>query len=245
MAATVAGVLLAGTHAARPAASAVSAGTLYSCSDHSLVYQSDASSWSTWANLAGTGSMATDALWDAKGDLAGGTGANTAQKLTAGANDTHLVADSAQTTGLKWAVPRLTFSLGPWYLNDIPGTATTQMLLMYMNTSTAVSQGGSSNSDFIMRTAGKVVGALLITDNSRTAGSATLQVRVAGSATAFDSGSVALDAGSTVRDSVFLTYANGLAFAANDALGVALVTSGYTPTTGDALAWLVVSLDVA
>lgn len=105
MAATVAGVLLAGTHAARPAASAVSAGTLYSCSDHSLVYQSDASSWSTWANLAGTGSMATDALWDAKGDLAGGTGANTAVKLVVGTNGQVLTADSGETTGMKWATP--------------------------------------------------------------------------------------------------------------------------------------------
>lgn len=50
----------------------------------------------------GSGDVATDAIWDAKGDLAGGTGANTAAKLTAGANDTILMADSGETTGLKW-----------------------------------------------------------------------------------------------------------------------------------------------
>jgi hypothetical protein len=50
----------------------------------------------------GGGNVATDTIWDAKGDLAGGTGANTAAKLTVGANDTILMADSAQTTGLKW-----------------------------------------------------------------------------------------------------------------------------------------------
>jgi hypothetical protein len=50
----------------------------------------------------GGGSVATDAIWDAKGDLAGGTGANTAAKLTVGANKSVLTADSAQTTGLKW-----------------------------------------------------------------------------------------------------------------------------------------------
>jgi len=56
-----------------------------------------------WAAAAGGGAMATDPLWDAKGDLAGGTGANTGAKLTVGANDTMLMAASGETTGLKWA----------------------------------------------------------------------------------------------------------------------------------------------
>jgi hypothetical protein len=43
--------LLEGDHASRPAAGDVPEGTLYSCSDHGLIYQSDGSSWSTWANL--------------------------------------------------------------------------------------------------------------------------------------------------------------------------------------------------
>lgn len=44
--------LLVGDHASRPSASAVPKGTLYSCSTHGLIYQSDgASSWSTWATL--------------------------------------------------------------------------------------------------------------------------------------------------------------------------------------------------
>jgi hypothetical protein len=51
----------------------------------------------------GSGDVATDAIWDAKGDLAVGTGANTAQKLTAGTDGYVLTADSAETTGLKWA----------------------------------------------------------------------------------------------------------------------------------------------
>jgi hypothetical protein len=56
-----------------------------------------------WAGeTSGSGDVATDAIWDAKGDLAVGTGANTAQKLTAGTNDYLLVAASGETTGLKW-----------------------------------------------------------------------------------------------------------------------------------------------
>jgi len=37
-----------GTHAARPAASAVGSGALYSCTTHNLIYQQLAGSWGTW-----------------------------------------------------------------------------------------------------------------------------------------------------------------------------------------------------
>jgi hypothetical protein len=50
-----------------------------------------------------TNSMATTI--DAKGDLIGGTGADTFARLAVGANDTVLTADSTATTGLKWATP--------------------------------------------------------------------------------------------------------------------------------------------
>lgn len=55
MAATVAGILLFGTHAARPA-SGVATGTLYACTDHSLIYQTTdtGATWVTWATLGGS-----------------------------------------------------------------------------------------------------------------------------------------------------------------------------------------------
>lgn len=93
--------LLDGTHAARPAATAVPAGTLYSCSDHSLIYQSDGSAWSTWATISSSGIAAT--IVDAKGDLIAATAADTVARLAVGSNDQVLTADSAQSTGLKWA----------------------------------------------------------------------------------------------------------------------------------------------
>jgi len=54
----------------------------------------------TWA--AGGGGVATDAIWDAKGDLAVGTGANTASKLAVGTDGKYLKADSGEATGMKW-----------------------------------------------------------------------------------------------------------------------------------------------
>jgi hypothetical protein len=75
---------------------------------------------------SGGGDVATDTIWDAKGDLAVGTGANTAQKLTIGANDTILVADSAQTTGTKWlAITGFETTLeGVLDLQDMQGAVT-------------------------------------------------------------------------------------------------------------------------
>jgi hypothetical protein len=50
-----------------------------------------------------TNSMAT--AIDAKGDLVPGTGADTFARLAVGTNGQVLTADSAETTGLKWATP--------------------------------------------------------------------------------------------------------------------------------------------
>jgi len=50
-----------------------------------------------------TNSMAT--AIDAKGDLIGGTGADTFARLAVGTNGQVLTADSAETTGLKWTTP--------------------------------------------------------------------------------------------------------------------------------------------
>jgi hypothetical protein len=57
----------------------------------------------TSGDITITNSMAT--AIDAKGDLIGGTGADTFSRLAVGANGTVLTADSAEATGLKWATP--------------------------------------------------------------------------------------------------------------------------------------------
>ena len=52
---------------------------------------------------SGSGSVAADTIFDAKGDLAVGTADNTASRLAVGTNNFVLTADSAQSTGVKWA----------------------------------------------------------------------------------------------------------------------------------------------
>lgn len=51
----------------------------------------------------GSGSVATDTIFDAKGDLAVATAADTASRLAVGTNAFVLTADSAEATGIKWA----------------------------------------------------------------------------------------------------------------------------------------------
>lgn len=61
----------------------------------------------TWTPITGggggSGDVATDVIWNAKGDLAVGTGSDTAGRLGVGADATYLVADSSQSRGMKWA----------------------------------------------------------------------------------------------------------------------------------------------
>lgn len=92
---TLPGLLATGDHASRPAASAVGSGGLYSCTTHSLVYQTDGSSWTTWATLSAGGVTLTT-----KGDLLGyGSGLD---RLPVGTDGQVLTADAASTLGIKW-----------------------------------------------------------------------------------------------------------------------------------------------
>lgn len=65
-----------------------------------LIYNAATDAWDL-GNASGD--VATAAIWDAKGDLAAGTGNNTAARLAVGTNGQALVADSAEATGLRWA----------------------------------------------------------------------------------------------------------------------------------------------
>lgn len=58
--------------------------------------------WATPAGGGGGGSVATDTIWDAKGDLVAATGADAAVRIPVGSNGQALIADSGETAGVRW-----------------------------------------------------------------------------------------------------------------------------------------------
>lgn len=88
--------------AAAPATPAASKVRLYCKSDGLLYSKDDAGTETLVSGGAGGGSVATDTIWDAAGDLAVGTGANTAAKLTKGAAGT---VPTAGASTLAYAYP--------------------------------------------------------------------------------------------------------------------------------------------
>jgi hypothetical protein len=95
------------THTNRPAASGLPNGTLYVCTTHQKIERIISGAWADYATLgvpaAGTGIVATDPIFDAKGDLIAATAADTAARLPVGADGQVLTADAAQAAGVKWA----------------------------------------------------------------------------------------------------------------------------------------------
>jgi hypothetical protein len=93
-------------HASRPAAAGLPDGTLYVCTTHAKIERIVTGAWVDYANLAGTyAGVATDTIFNAKGDLIAASAADTAARLPVGTNGQVLQADSAQTLGVKWATP--------------------------------------------------------------------------------------------------------------------------------------------
>jgi hypothetical protein len=98
VATTLNGVLLSGTHSARPAASAVANGAIYAETDTGQTYQSDGSStWTAWGAIILLNPLTT------KGDLIVGGASGVLSRLAVGADTDVLTADSSQTLGVKWA----------------------------------------------------------------------------------------------------------------------------------------------
>lgn len=115
--------------AAAPATPAAGRVTIYSKID-GLMYSKDDAGTETLMSSGGVGSVATDVIWDAAGDLVQGTGANTAAKLASGADGTVLTG-AGVGTAVAWEYPpgyRMDYAAittGVTVASTTPGTGTT------------------------------------------------------------------------------------------------------------------------
>jgi len=105
--------------------------------DHVLKIRDSAGTVTPFASSAGA--VATDAIFDTKGDLPVGTGADTASKLAAGANGLVLTAASGEATGLQWAVPTVPYQVADCSADvnlstDTPADATSATLTLAAGT---------------------------------------------------------------------------------------------------------------
>lgn len=88
---------------AAPSTPAAGKVILYAKSDGLLYSKDDAGTETLVSGGAGGGSVATDAIWDAAGDLAVGSGANTAARLAIGSTNGMVV--SRVSGAVAWALP--------------------------------------------------------------------------------------------------------------------------------------------
>lgn len=129
-------------------------------------------------------------------------------------------------------------TLGPWYLNDVPASATTAAKLLMFDTTTTVKQ--TTNTIRAGRV-GEIVGLYVVSDAARTAGTLIVRPSVGGVTTAFDGDAVMLDSSPSTQMSQLVAPGDGIAIASGgDQLGIDIVTSGWAPTTANVSAWMVV-----
>lgn len=131
----------------------------------------------------GTVETATaDTAFDTKGDIIIGTGADAGAKLVAGANDTMLMADSAQTTGVKWANP---------------ATVKTALSLGSVNNTTDAAKPVSIATQTALDLKANATNAVLVTPNLGTP-SAGVLTNCTGTAAGLTAGSATLAASATI-----------------------------------------------
>jgi len=130
-------------------------------SDDDDVLTSDGAEGAAWEPPLAGGGIATDPIWDAKGDLAVGTGPDTAAKLTVGANGKYLKADNGEATGLIWDTPN-----GSGDVVGPAGATNNHVALFDGATGKLIKDGGAAGSGDVVGPAGATDSHLALFDGA-------------------------------------------------------------------------------
>lgn len=125
----------------------------------------------------------------------------------------------------------VTATFGPFFTDNLEGSANSDLTPMFFTADTTVSKaaGGGLRSP----AAGEIIAAWIISNGSRTGGTATLKFLLGGVENDFASNACKLDASNTDRIVTYVPPGSGLSVSGGSTMQPRLVTSGWTPTTAD------------
>lgn len=187
-----------------------------------------------------TGVQGTTGVTGAQGvtGVTGAAGTTGATGVTGAAGTTGVTGVTGVTGASGSLHPHVT--LGPFYNNDQATSSTAQATLGFFNTATLLSR---SANEIRIAQAAHVIGMFLVSDATWLTGTVTARVRVNGSGTAFNGGSVVIDSTHTTSNSDVVAAASGVAISAGQTVGVEIVTSSWTPTSADFAVWILLEYD--
>lgn len=148
-------------------------------------------------------------------------------------------ASDATTARTNLGAEAYTSWLGPWRGVNIPGSATTALELMFYGASNAAVQG--SNQTFRAGRQGEIVGCAIVANGDRITGTMIVKPTIGGATQTFSSDTVLLDSSTPRQMTGVVPPGSGVTIASGgNQLGISVVTSGFTPTTLEVLAWIMV-----
>jgi hypothetical protein len=178
---------------------------------------------------AGSVTVSTDAIFVAKGDLPVGTGTATAARLPVGANDTIIMADSGEATGLKYVAPA---SPSTQAFGDSAATGTSDTYTRgdhkHAMPTAAITTSG------LTQTTGTLLG-------RTTAATGAIEQITAGSGLTLSAGTLSATGGASTPGLSFvlgaLTYGNGISLANAKLNNLALQNAVNALAVGGTLRW--------
>lgn len=135
---------------------------------------------------------------------------------------------------------KMNVTLGPYFGFDVPASASTFLSHPHFTAATTVAL---TTREIRLGQPGRIVGIILQTNADVAGGTLQARASINGAAVPFNAGAAELNTANPVSRSSFVEFPQGIPFAANDTLGVNVLSASLSPTTLDVTAYLCVAFD--